>query len=433
MIIKHASKAQHLFSDFPQVTAAALDCVPEFNTPEAISCWSANYFEVEGTPDRFLILFNEFIYTPILFLLSDDRGFSDFEAEFIEAIQRTWQAYGIPQHFTDACLAANTGIECMKLTDRNSIGKLTAAYSRFSYCDEDISSTSLFQPSFIAHYKRWLFKPTAGSLPRGVTGGYTTYSEWATAKNLEAGNYRAPEFFMYEIELEYLESDSKTLRTIEIPSFASFNTLHTCIQVAYLWSDYHIWDFLIASPNGLDEPQTRRPKSDNPLVPALEFQAIGAQPEIDYAFDASLKLKPLARIAPDYGEALDWMHDGVHNYYPSTSLDVFFDEDDYAVYSYDSGVGHTVRIHVTKRFKKDSGSIVCTEALGDARGEDGSLPLLSIDGTINVTDETPYDVPYLLTIMNLNKAASSKAIADLGGPKAFMMSILNASLQQKSS
>jgi hypothetical protein len=365
-----------------------------------------------------------------VFLVARNYNSFCFEEELKLAIQVTWRAYGVPQSFIDNYFSANAGIVCTKLSDRSSVGKLTAVIRDFHHSSSDINYTAPFQHHFVDFYRHAMFKPTAGyELHKTPKGYYEYYSDWATAKNLESGNYAVPEFPFYEIELEYVESTCKIVRRIEVPTSISFEKLHRCIQKVFLWSDYHLWDFLVVSTQGLDKPRERRLRSDNPIFPSIELEPTNAQPEVDFAFDTTMGLKPLARIKPDSDDEFDWMYDGVENFYPSTVVSDFLETEDRAIYTYDYGANHTIRVLVTKRFNKENNQIVCTEVQGDARGEDDNPPLLTLDGKLNFDEDTPYTIPLDLLFMTRIDKGLKKTIKALGGPQAFLLSVINESLR----
>lgn len=430
MIIRHTSKAKPALSHLPKVNSGEASGLPGFNTPEAITQWSVTCYEDEYNEIQVLIFLNEYLYTPIVIFVTKDFSTINFEKEFHRAIQDTWRIYGIPEDFINAYLSKNAGIACTKLSDRASIGKLTSLVRDFHYNGEAFNPYYPFQYYYANWYKHMLFKPSAGTQLEGrAKERYLFYSEWTAAKCVEAGIYHEPEFSSYELELRYLEADQVVLRTLEVPDFLSFEGLHKAMQAVFFWADCHIWDILVASPNGVDEPAPRRLIPVDPDASPIELPAISAQPEVDYAFDKTLSLKPLARIKPDGSDGLDWMQDGVSNYYPSMPLLDFFNDDDYAIYHYDYGVGHTVRIRIMRRFLKHDDRVICTYATGDARGEDDGSPLITMEGKINYSEDSPHAPSFELRVLALNEEISARTIKENGGPYSFVMSLIDSRLR----
>ncbi|WP_438318013.1 plasmid pRiA4b ORF-3 family protein [Sporosarcina sp. FA9] len=280
-------------------TKKLLDVLKAESTPasevDPLFSWHANVLIYNRK--KVVVLINETTrYVVVMFGLKA-KEFNKFNEVVLQAIRESFQSEGIREEVINKYLLIANEVAITKTKDRTSVARLNKSCETISFFYDLIDEETIFQPQMGIKLNR-LF----------VGDGKKSYiypsEEMFKDLQLFAGQ---PIFETKAVVLKVtlrLENHEVWRRLI-VPMHKTFNQLHTILQTAFGWQDYHLHEFAVYDKflNGA------KPIVNLVCHPESLSDVGGVSTILEKGIKLSEYIPPYELLTYTYDFGDDWKHD----------------------------------------------------------------------------------------------------------------------------
>lgn len=259
--------------------------------------WHANILLVNRR--KVVVLVNDLTQYAIVLHGLKAKDFKNLGELAIKAIRETFKAEGIKDEVIAHYFAqADEQVQFTKTIDRTLVARMNKSCETAAFFEELMVEDSNVQPEWSMRVSRMIVRrPVVGY----VDPNKEMYKALATLADQPAFDGSAV-VLNVTLRLE----NHKVRRRIVVPMNKTFSALHTILQRAFGWKNYHLYDFTLYGNGSTNTGQ--------PIVKlvcdeeSLHYSS-GVEQKMDHGVELSEYMSPGMKMLYIYDFGDDWYHD----------------------------------------------------------------------------------------------------------------------------
>lgn len=275
-----------------------LKVVPtEVNEVNPLFSWHANILLINRR--KVVVLVNDLTQYPVVLHGLKAKDFKNLGELAIEAIRKTFKAEGIKEDVIAHYFSqVDEHVQFTKTSDRTLVARMNKSCETVTFFDDLLVEDSIVQPAWSMRVSKFM---VGRPVVRYVYPNRELYEALSTLAEQPAFPGHAA-ILNVTLRLE----NHKVRRRLVVPLNKTFSGLHTIIQQAFGWKDYHLYDFTIYgnAPNTNEKPIAKLVCDEESL-----YYSTGVEAKMvdDVLLSEYLSSGRKVLYIYDFGD--DWYHD----------------------------------------------------------------------------------------------------------------------------